>query len=212
MGHRVTGLEIFGWAGSALLVYSLLQARVMRFRVLNLIASIALTAYNWFLEVWPMVGMNLVIAAIDVYFIVKLWNERHDDETFSVVEVGPHDAFLDHVLAVHRDEIKQIFPQSEWATGHGERSAYVVLRGDETVGVVLLRETDSGVAEVDVDFVTLKYRDFCPGEFVFTESGLFAREGFRTVLTPPGMRDAYYGRLGFTVDGDRYRIDVPASS
>ena len=29
-------LDLVGWAGSALLVFSLLQARVLRFRVLNL--------------------------------------------------------------------------------------------------------------------------------------------------------------------------------
>ena len=29
-----------GWAGSALLVYSLMQARVLRFRVLNLVACV----------------------------------------------------------------------------------------------------------------------------------------------------------------------------
>ena len=31
-------LDALGWAGSALLIYSLLQARVLRFRVLNLVA------------------------------------------------------------------------------------------------------------------------------------------------------------------------------
>jgi hypothetical protein len=29
-------LDLFGWAGSALLIVSLLQARVLRFRLLNL--------------------------------------------------------------------------------------------------------------------------------------------------------------------------------
>ena len=35
-------LDALGWAGSALLIYSLLQARVLRFRVLNLVASCVL--------------------------------------------------------------------------------------------------------------------------------------------------------------------------
>ena len=39
--------------------------------------------------VWPMVGMNLVLAAINLWFIVKLVGERHDEAVFEVVEVGP---------------------------------------------------------------------------------------------------------------------------
>ena len=35
-------LDILGWAGSALLVYSVMQARVLRFRVLNLAACVVL--------------------------------------------------------------------------------------------------------------------------------------------------------------------------
>jgi hypothetical protein len=69
-------LEVFGWAGSTLLVFSLLQARMLRLRVLNLVASLALVAYNAMVPVWPMVGMNLVVAAIDVYFIVQILRTR----------------------------------------------------------------------------------------------------------------------------------------
>ena len=41
-------LDILGWGGSALLVYSLLQSRVLRFRVLNLAACLILLAFNAF--------------------------------------------------------------------------------------------------------------------------------------------------------------------
>ena len=52
-------LDLFGWAGSALLIVSLLQARVLRFRVLNLTAGLMLVAFNALIGVWPMVAMNL---------------------------------------------------------------------------------------------------------------------------------------------------------
>ena len=51
-------LDALGWAGSALLIYSLLQARVLRFRVLNLVASLVLVLFNALLGIWPMVAMN----------------------------------------------------------------------------------------------------------------------------------------------------------
>ena len=54
-------LDVLGWGGSALLVYSLLQASVLRLRVLNAIACLILIVFNWALAVWPMVGMNTVL-------------------------------------------------------------------------------------------------------------------------------------------------------
>lgn len=42
----MTTLSAIGWTGSVLLVYSLLQTRVLRFRVLNLAASLILTGFN----------------------------------------------------------------------------------------------------------------------------------------------------------------------
>ena len=49
-------LEAIGWAGSALLVFSLLQARVLRFRTLNTIGCGVLIFFNAMLGVWPMVA------------------------------------------------------------------------------------------------------------------------------------------------------------
>src|SRR5690348_8546287 len=53
--RAVTWLDLLGWAGSALLIYSLMQARVLRFRVLNLIACLVLVVFNAVLGIWPMV-------------------------------------------------------------------------------------------------------------------------------------------------------------
>jgi hypothetical protein len=64
-----------GWAGSILLVWSLMEARMMRLRVLNLIASLILVGYNAALGVWPMVAMNVAVALIDIYHIVRLRRE-----------------------------------------------------------------------------------------------------------------------------------------
>ena len=98
-------LNIVGWGGSALLVFSLLQARVLRFRTLNTIGCLVLILFNAMLGVWPMVGMNIVLAAINVWFIVKLLGERHDEAAFEVLGVGLHDDYLRHVLRIHEDDI-----------------------------------------------------------------------------------------------------------
>ena len=92
-------LDLFGWAGSALLILSLLQARVLRFRLLNLVAGLMLVVFNALLGVWPMVAMNLATSAINVWFIRRLLLDRHDEAAFRVLAVKSDDAYLAHVLA-----------------------------------------------------------------------------------------------------------------
>jgi hypothetical protein len=201
-------LDIVGWAGSALLIFSLLQARVLRFRLLNLVACIVLVIFNGALGVWPMVAMNVVLSGINVWFIRRLLSERHSDIAFEVIEVGPLDAYLWHTLRVHADDIERFQPGFAWSHAAPGHTAYLVQRGDETVGVVLVRDAGDGVAQVELDYVTPRFRDFSPGEFVFRRSGLFRDRGFRTVVTPPGMIAPYYDRLGMRRVGESYVLEL----
>ncbi len=50
MSTRVI-LEIFGWIGSGLIVLSLAQARVWRFRIMNFVGAVIATVYNFLLEI-----------------------------------------------------------------------------------------------------------------------------------------------------------------
>lgn len=81
-------IEIIGWLGSLLLVVSLLQAQMMRLRVLNLIAALVLVGYNAAVETWPMVGMNAAVAVIDVYFIIVLRREAGRPDPAGVAHPG----------------------------------------------------------------------------------------------------------------------------
>jgi hypothetical protein len=190
-------LDIIGWAGSALLIYSVMQARVLRFRVLNLGASAILAGFNGALQIWPMVAMNIALCGINLWHIRALVATRHDQDTYDVLEVGPQDEYLGHVLRVHGADIMKYQPDFTW-DGTAEGSvAFLVQRGDETAGVVLVHDAGDGIARVVLDYVTPRFRDFSPGEFVWRRSGVLRDRGFRTVMTPEGMVAPYYARLGF---------------
>jgi hypothetical protein len=201
-------LDVLGWAGSALLVFSLVQARVLRFRVLNLVACIVLVIFNGALGVWPMVALNVALAGINLWFIRELASERHSDVAFEVLQVGPLDEYLRHTLRVHAGDIEKFQPGFVWSPQAPGQAAYLVQRGDETVGVVLVRDVGDGVAQVELDYVTPRFRDFSPGEFVFRRSGLFRDRGFQKVITPPGMVAPYYDRLGLRREGESYVLDL----
>lgn len=200
-------LDLLGWGGSALLVFSLLQTRVLRFRVLNLVACVILVVFNGLIAVWPMVGMNLVLSGINLWFIVGMLRDRHRAAAFEVVEVSPADEYLRYVLRVHEHDILSFQPDLLWDPGLPDQHAFLVIHGAETVGVVLLRK-EGTVGRVLLDYVTPRFRDFSPGEFVWRRSGLLRDLGLRTVVTPPQMVAAYYDRIGFTPRGDSYVLEL----
>ncbi len=210
-------LEVIGWLGSAVLVWSLAQARVLRFRALNLGASVVLAGYNTALGVWPMVAMNVVIAGLDVYHLVRLLRSRDDAAAYEVVEVGPDEEYLSHVLRQHAADIERHNPGFGWgaaADGAGVgpgRAAFLVLRDTETVWVVLLSEDGAGTRQVELDYVVPRLRDFSVGKFVYRRGGQLARRGFQRVVASTRMPDAadYFPRVGFSPDvSGRLVLDV----
>jgi hypothetical protein len=205
-------IQALGWAGSGLLIFSLLQQRILRFRLLNLTASLTLIVFNALVHVWPMVAMNIATGAINVWMITKLVRERGDARVYEVVPVGPDESYLRHFLKVQAADIRKYFPQFDTGDLGAGRSAYLVERGNETVGVVVVRDAGNGVAQVELDYVTPRFRDFSPGEFVYRSSGLFRGKGIRQITTPPGMVNPYYQRLGFREEGDHWVVDLPAAS
>ena len=222
-------LEVVGWLGSVLVVLSLMLAGVWRFRVLNLVGAVIATGYNAALGIWPFAAMNGAIAVIDVYWLVRLQRERHDDAAYQVLEVGPDDSYLAHTLRTHAGDIARFYPSFAGvgpavpaagpatvptavpaAVPDTGRHAFLVLKGDETVGVVVVRDRGDGVAQIELDYVTPRFRDFTPGEFVYRRSGVFARHGFRRLVVPRDVVGAqdYYARVGFAPTPDAWVRDV----
>ncbi len=204
----MTALDAFGWISSILVVWSLMVARVLRFRVLNLAGAGLATAVNAIIGLWPFVAMNGAIAVIDVYWIWRLLRERHDERAYEVLEVAIDDTYLRHLLRVKSDDLRATHPSfrapAEDETPAGGRSAFLVLRGDETVGMVVVRDAGQGIGEVELDYVTERFRDFTPGEFVYRRSGIFPDRGFRTLRMVDDVpaEHGYYAQVGFRqVDG-----------
>jgi hypothetical protein len=203
-------MSIIGWGGSALVVVSLLQTRILRLRVLNLIGCVILIGFNLAIEVWPMVGMNAVLAVINVVHLWRLVRHRHDDDEYTVLEVGGSDAYLVHVLAAHSKDISRFNPGFASAVSP---YAFLVQRGEQTVGVVLAHDAGEGRAQIDLDYVLPEYRDFTPGEFVYRRSDVFTDHGFKQVLAPTRMRESasYLNKVGFHSEDDRLVLTLPQS-
>lgn len=210
-------LEVVGWAGSAVLVVSLLQTRLMRLRVLNSIACVVLVGYNAALGVWPMVAMNVVLVAINLWAIVRLLHGRHDARVYDAVPIDTGAPLLHHLLDRHAEDVGRFNPSLSAAGGDLAAladHAFLVSTGDQVVGVVLSidgRTPDE--QQVLLDYVLPAYRDFTPGEFVFRPGGPFTALGTRLVVASPGMAAAekYLRAVGFVPRDGRLVLELAAA-
>lgn len=69
-------LETLGWVGSAVLVLSILQTTLVRLRWLGLCAAVLLVIYNLLVASWPNLGLNLAVAVIHAFYLVRARLQR----------------------------------------------------------------------------------------------------------------------------------------
>jgi hypothetical protein len=207
---RVLAVEVLGWVGSALLVYSVLQTRILRLRLFNGVASALLVIFNAAIAVWPMVALNATLTAINVFYTVRLLRGRHDLRTFEVVQISPDEAYLKHLLHEFDADIQHFNPGFSGEDAARAEFGFLILTAAEAVGLVLARNAGGGAAQVELDYVVPRYQGFTFGEFVYRLGGPFAARGYRRVIAPPRMQNAghYLTEVGFRPEGDAMVRDL----
>lgn len=198
--------EIIGWIGSGIVVLSMLQQRITRLRLVNLIGCLISLVYSVAIGAWPLAGLNAVLSMIQIWNLTKLWRTRHDPAVYEAIAVDPRGEMVARLMRRHGEEIRALNPS--FAGPEASNDGFLVMAGDEVVGLVLARR-EGEVARIDLDFVTAAYRDFTPGEFVFSRSGIWEARGVKRIETAADGPD-YYERLGFQPVGGAWVLDLPA--
>ena len=84
--------QTLGWVGSALVVLSLMDSKVVRFRWLNLAGSVVSTLWNLAAGIWPFVAMNGAIAIINIYWLIRLKREQRNPQVDIIEPAAPDPA------------------------------------------------------------------------------------------------------------------------
>jgi len=186
-------LELIGWVGSALLVFSVLQAKFLRFRILNSVASAVLVVYNGILGVWPMAAVNLALLVINLVFIARLLTSKQQAKAFTWAEADP--ALQAWFVARHGADIARFHPglAGELPTAR----AALVFHDDSAIGIVAVR--GDGTAQLLADYVIPAYRDYAPGAFVYSPAGPLAHWGVTEITTTNPARGLvkYLRQMGY---------------
>ncbi|WP_124054614.1 hypothetical protein [Arcanobacterium ihumii] len=194
--------EIIGWAGSVLVVMSLMVPSVRRFRILNLTGSLIATIYNAFFEIWPYAAMNGAIVLINIYWLWRLSQQGENEERgYSVVAVNDDDSIVQRFLSRNGATISAAYPHFAKDTLTGAQS-FLIMHEEEVIGLFSIRLGQNQTAEVVMDFVTERFRDFTPGNFVYTNNKLFADLGVCMLVLPANTASdvAYFRKQGFVGD------------
>lgn len=193
--------ELTGYLASALVAVSLLTSNVLRLRVLNLAGAAVFVLYAALARAWPVFAVNLFVAMVDLWHIVRLRSRR---DVFKLMPVGGADPLLPNFLAYHAGGIRQYFPGFDLAELKSPRCVFI-LRNLLPVGLFIYTEEKPEI-RVRLDYVAEDYRDLKNARFLF--NGAQNAETFRgfTHFTAEGgtpKHADYLRRVGFEEDAAR---------
>lgn len=194
--------EVIGYAGSALVILSLIQRSILRLRLVGLVGSLTFLVYSVLIEAYPIAVVNVLAAAIHLWYLRMLLRRQH--EVFEVLHVNADSAYLAYFLDHYRDEIVERFqPGFRYEPADNQFAAFI-LRDLVPAGLFIGRvhPEDSSIEAV-LDFVIPQYRDFKIGPYLYSErSGLLTGTRCTTVWSIPGteIHARYLRRMGFRPD------------
>ena len=161
---EISAVELFGYAASAVVAYSLTQSSIIRLRWINLFGSSSFCAYGIIIGAYPVAILNGFIALTNVFFLRKML--LNTEENFAILKVSRPSNYVDFFLEYHKQEIEHLFPRFLKDSARAEREYYFMTEHTEVVGMLSGYLDDECRFVVDFDFVTPKYRDCKLGQFV----------------------------------------------
>ncbi len=148
-------MEIFGYIGTALVIISMLMTSVVKLRVINICGSTISMIYAIFGGAWPIVLLNASLVAINIFQLLRM---RLSKYKYSFVKTDMRDKNLAYFRFLYSDDIIKHFPDYNFRNDT-ENEAHMVYCGSE-IAAILIGKRKGEDFQVDIDYVTPKYRDF----------------------------------------------------
>ncbi len=185
-------IELFGYAGSVLVVVSMLMSSVMLLRLINTTGSVISGTYALIIGSYPLALMNICLVVINVYHLMRL---RNKDKHYDMVEGSASEQNLKYLLQYYREDIAKYFPDFSLAQLTDTGRVFTVWCDHEVAGV-LIGNQDGTEIDVALDYSTPVYRDCSVGKYLYEKLPQFGITG----LTSPGCspaHDSYLIKMGF---------------
>ena len=201
MDHKML-IECIGYAGSLLVLASMLMTSVFKLRVINTIGSLIFTIYALIIHSYPTALMNACLVLINLRF---LWKMKKMDKDFSLAACAPQDSFVRFFIDSYRSDIRECFPgialDLEDAT-----QAYLVCCEGKPVGVTAGQQ-QGNVLNLLLDYTIPQYRDFSVGRYLMTR---LKEQGIAKLCYggPVEHHLPYLQKLGYVKNGELYEKEL----
>ena len=189
-------LEWLGYVASAIVLISLLMSSIVKLRWINLVGALLFGAYGFMIHSLPTGFMNVGIAVIDIFYLVKMYGSK---EYFTILPITEDHQYLDSFIDFYKDEIGTFFDLENLNIRDAEVKLYI-LRNMTTAGVFVADKVDEDTLKVRLDYAIPQYRDFKLGKFLFDEKkDVFQEMGYRKLIAHSEnlMHDKYLRKMGF---------------
>lgn len=198
----INWVEVFGYAASALIAFSLTRSSIIKLRWYNLFGASSFCVYGIIISAYPVAILNGFIAMTNVFYLRKML--LHTNHNFSIVKINRPSNYIEFFLDYHAEEIKNFFPKFKTEEITESREFYFLMDGTQVVGMLSGLNVDDGEFRVDFDFVIPAYRDCRLGQFAFGDEKAFLETSQYlrvSALAESSEHERYLEKLGFQPAG-----------
>ncbi|MBN2261048.1 MAG: hypothetical protein JW702_10905 [Clostridiales bacterium] len=172
-------LEWFGYMASFIVLISIVMSSIIKLRWINLIGSLMFAVYGYFIGSLPVTFMNLGIAAVNIMYLIKIYNSK---EYFQILSISKESKYFNYLIKFYKDDLIEQFDEKNFIFDDNTIGLYI-LRDMVPAGVYLAEKIDDTTLEVILDFAIPAYRDFKIGKFIYEQNkDYFLNQGFNTFI------------------------------
>lgn len=188
----------FGYLASLFLIIALLVNSDVKFRIYNILGTIAFIIYGIIFKAYPVLLTNGILFAINIYYLIKLYQHK---ENFDIVAFSADEELTKKFFAFYKEDIQTYFLGfEEQQLKHNIN--FVVLRDLVIASIFSASVDENGDATVAINYTTKKYRDFKVGQYIFEkEKQYLISKGIKRVVYKNVENKShlhYLKTLGFT--------------
>ncbi|MDD3321695.1 MAG: hypothetical protein PHS59_09655 [Paludibacter sp.] len=197
MLFNIPYLEWIGYFGSVIVAVSLTMSSIKKLRWYNLLGAAVFSFYGFAIGALPVGFLNLFIVVADTYYIYKMYSFK---ESFKSLLVSASDSYLNYYIDFYKNEIKDYFPAFNKSILTDKNVfAFLLLRNEVVVGVFVGTKEEQSL-KVQLDFVTVAYRDLKPGDFIYKQNIKMIKDldiSCITSITDNKIHQKYLRKMGF---------------
>lgn len=205
----MTLLEAFGYLASVLIALSLMMSNIKRLRWINFFGAAAFSAYGYFIDAYPVFILNGWVALVDVYYLVRIYQEK---EKFDLVRLKSVNTPLFSLLKdSYSKDLSNLRTSFQWSQ-LDDAAVLLLFRNMKPVGIFAYKELNTeGKVQVLLDYIIPEYRDFKAAKFMFTgNNNELKQEGVNHLISEPSddLHAQYLARAGFLKVNNAFELQL----